>query len=111
MIKFHYHTARRDVPHLGIQRGARLCHVYSDTSLEELEEWGRRRGLRPEWVHSGAIPHFDAFGERLELCGPGVRMRELVSDIRGWRAAGPEAGAASDRQIESPIAVAAGRAG
>ena len=109
MIKFHYHTARRDVPHLGIQRGVRLCHVYSDNSLEELEEWGRRRGLRPEWVHSGAIPHFDAFGERLELCGPGVRMRELVVDIRGWRAAGSEA--VGDRQIESPIAVAAGGAG
>ncbi len=85
MIKFHYHTAQKDIPRLGIRRGSRLCHVYSDVSRDELEEWGLRHGLRPEWIHDGAIPHFDAFGERLERCGRGVRMRELVEDIRAWR--------------------------
>lgn len=85
-MKFHYHTAPRDIPRLGIQRGDRLCHVYSDVSLEELHDWGRRHGLRPEWVErSGSLPHFDAFGEHLERCGPGVSRRELVEDIRRWR--------------------------
>jgi hypothetical protein len=87
MIKFHYHTARRDIPRLGVRRGARLCHVYSDTSIEELQDWGCRHGLRPEWIDGGAIPHFDAFGEHIELCGPGVGFRELAGDIRRWRAA------------------------
>ena len=63
-------------------------------------EWGRRRGLRPEWIHVGAIPHFDAFGERLERCGPGVRMRELVADIRSWRAAAAEAEPESEQPPE-----------
>lgn len=86
MIKFHYHTATKDVPRLGIRRGDPLCHVYSDASLEELRAWGRRHGLRPEWAHrSGSLPHFDAFGEYLERCGPGVSRRELVEDIRRWR--------------------------
>lgn len=85
MIKFHYHTARRDIPRLGIRRGARLCHVYSDTSVEELEAWGRRHGLRSEWIDDGAIPHFDAFGEHIDRCGPGVGFRELAADIRRWR--------------------------
>ena len=86
MIKFHYHTASRDVPRLGIRRGARLCHVYSDTSIEELQDWGCRHGLHPEWIDGGAIPHFDAFGEYIELCGDGVGFREMASDIRRWRA-------------------------
>ena len=86
MIKFHYHSARKRVPRLGIEPGDRLCHVYSDRSIIELHEWGRRYGLRPEWVDGGSMPHFDAFGVHLRLCGPGVSRRELVGDLRRWRA-------------------------
>ncbi len=99
MIKFHYHTAPRDLPRLGIRRGARLCHVYSDTSIEELEDWGRRHGLRPEWIDGGAIPHFDAFGEYLALCGPGVGFRELAGDIRRWRATHGRSGVTDARAV------------
>ena len=35
MIKYHFHLAPRDVPPLGTLKGDRLCHVYSDTSIEE----------------------------------------------------------------------------
>ncbi|MGH7541388.1 MAG: hypothetical protein ACRELC_10355, partial [Gemmatimonadota bacterium] len=86
MIKFHYHRARRAIPRLGIEVGDPLCHVYSDASREELEAWGVEHGLRPEWIHKGTLPHFDAFGERLAACGPGVTGREFGGDIRDWRA-------------------------
>jgi hypothetical protein len=85
-IKFHYHTARRDVPRLGIERGDPLCHVYSDESLEELLAWGRRHKLKPEWLHRRtSLPHFDLFGEWLDACGDGVESDELRADIRRWR--------------------------
>jgi hypothetical protein len=86
VIKFHYHAAVRGIPRLGIRPGDRLCHVYSDTSLEELHTWGRRHGLRPEWVdRRNTLPHFDVFGSRLQVCGPGIERRELANDIRRWR--------------------------
>lgn len=86
MIKFHYHTAPKDVPRLGIRKGDPLCHVYSDRSLEELVAWGRERGFSPEWIdRRGSLPHFDAFGEQLRHCGEGVSRRELVEDLRSWR--------------------------
>lgn len=86
MIKFHYHTAPRDIPRVGIRKGDPLCHVYSDTSLEELVRWGRRHGLKAEWIHRhSSVPHFDAFGKHLERCGEGVSRRELAEDIRRWR--------------------------
>ena len=88
MIKFHYHTAPRDVPDLGVARGDRLCHVYSDESVEELHAWGDKLGLRAEWIDGRALPHYDAFGDRLSGCGPAVSRRELVEDIRLWRRKG-----------------------
>lgn len=95
MIKFHYHNAARHVPRLGIERGDRLCHVYSDDSLDELQAWGRRHGLRPVWIdRRSSLPHFDAFGETLRFCGPGVTREELVRDIREWRLDG--------RRLERP---------
>ena len=85
-IKFHYHNAVRDVPRLGIRRGDRCCHVYSDESLQELISWTERVGIRPEWLdRRHVLPHFDAHGEWLRVCGPGVNRRELTADIRAWR--------------------------
>lgn len=86
MIKFHYHRAPRDIPRIAVEKGDWMCHVYSDTSLEELVEWGMARALKPDWVHHSSMPHYDAFGERLAECGEGVTRKELVHDIRGWRA-------------------------
>ena len=86
VIKFHYHRARQDVPRLGIERGDRLCHAYSDESREELLEWGEKHGLKPEWIDDrNALPHFDMHGDWLELCGEGVGRREFVRDLREWR--------------------------
>ncbi len=86
MIKFHYHTAPKDVPHADIAKEDPLCHAYSDTSLEELVAWGREHGLRSDWIdRKHTLPHFDLHGWSLELGGPGVGRRELVRDIRKWR--------------------------
>lgn len=90
MIKYHYHRADRDVPRMGVDEGDRLCHVYSDDSLEELVAWGRRHGLKPGWIDRGhALPHFDVAvdGFTGEL-GEGVEREELVADIRAWRGRG-----------------------
>ncbi|MEE9133171.1 MAG: hypothetical protein V3U13_06395 [Gemmatimonadota bacterium] len=86
-IKFHYHKSGRDVPRLGIRRGDRLCHVYSDTSLEELVAWGRARGWHSAYLDlRNDLPHFDAFRARLGACGDGVSRKEFIRDVRAWRA-------------------------
>lgn len=87
MIRFHYHTAARDIPRLDVRRGDTLVHAYSDTSIEELVEWGQGHGLRPEWIdRRNALPHYDLFGEGVRLAGPGVTRAELVRHLRMWRA-------------------------
>lgn len=87
VIRFHYHTAQRDIPRLQVKKGDTLVHAYSDTSREELVEWGRRHGLRPEWIDDrNALPHYDLFGEGVSLAGEGVTRAELVADLRTWRA-------------------------
>ena len=97
MIKFHYHRSPRDIPRIGVRTGDRMCHVYSDVSLEELEEWGRGAGLDRRRIHHSSLPHFDVFGDRLAVCGTGVSRKELVTDIRTWRrrkmSQGPSRGA------------------
>ncbi|MCG8469942.1 MAG: DUF4031 domain-containing protein [Gemmatimonadetes bacterium] len=88
-VRFHYHRSQKDVPRLDIAKGDRLCHVYSDSSRDELEAWGLENGLDPRWIHEGTLPHFDAFGDRLRLCGPGVTRAQLKEHIRFWRSKAP----------------------
>ncbi|WP_408006141.1 hypothetical protein ACJROX_15625 [Pseudalkalibacillus sp. A8] len=34
-------------------------------NLEKLFAWGRRHGLKPEWIdHRADFPHYDLFGDR-----------------------------------------------
>jgi len=85
-IKFHYHRAPKDVPRLGIFRGDRLCHVYSDKSVDELVAWGEVLGWKPYYLDlRNDLPHFDAFRTRLRHCGEGVSRQEFVRDVREWR--------------------------
>ena len=88
MMRFHYHKAGRDIPRLTVEKGDTLVHAYSDSSRDELIAWGRRYGLKPEWIDDrNALPHFDLFGESVELADPiGVSRAELVKDLRRWRA-------------------------
>lgn len=86
LIKYHFHTAQRDVPRLRAKRGDRLCHVYSDRSLDELLAWGAERGLKPQWVdRRNVLPHYDVLGASVAEHEPGVSRAELVADIRWWR--------------------------
>lgn len=63
--------------------------MYSDHSLDELVEWGRARGLKPEWIdRKHALPHFDVRADSVAEHEPGVERRELVEDIRRWRRSG-----------------------
>lgn len=36
--------------------------------IEKLAEWGRKHGLRKEWIHhrNGGYPHFDLLGDKQE---------------------------------------------
>jgi hypothetical protein len=87
VIKFHFHAAPRDVPPLGTRKGDRLCHVYSDGSLEELVAWGREHGLKRHWIDRRHIlPHYDVSAALVSAHEPGVGRAELVADIRAWRA-------------------------
>ena len=100
MIKYHFHRAPRDVRALGTRKGDRLCHVYSDVSLEELVAWGRRHGLKPEWVDRRHIlPHYDVRADLVPEHEPGVGRAELVADIRAWRARTREAAEAKEPQF------------
>jgi len=86
VIRFHYHTAPRDIPRLEVNKGDTLVHAYSDTSIEELIEWGRSHDLKAEWIdHRNALPHYDLFGEGVSLAGEGVTRSELVADLKLWR--------------------------
>lgn len=87
MIRFHYHTAARDIPRLDVRKGDTLVHAYSDTSIEELIEWGRSHDLKAEWIdRRNALPHYDLFGDGVNLAGEGVTRSELVADLKTWRA-------------------------
>lgn len=90
MIRFHYHRAARAVPHLGIDRGAMLCHVFSDlpdvrAATLELEAWGRvygPEGLRIQ--HRGQRrQHFDLWGSWLRNCGEPVDRAIVRAWLRG----------------------------
>jgi hypothetical protein len=86
VIRYHYHTAQRDIPRLEVKKGDTLVHAYSDTSIEELIEWGRSHGLKAEWIdRRNALPHYDLFGPSVEWAGEGVTRAELVADLRMWR--------------------------
>ena len=87
MIRFHYHIAPRDIPRLDVRKGDTLVHAYSDTSIEELIEWGRSHDLKAEWIdRRNALPHYDLFGDGVNLAGEGVTRSELVADLKMWRA-------------------------
>jgi len=86
MMRFHFHKAGRDIRRLAVRKGDPLVHAYSDSSREELIAWGRRYGLKPEWIDDrNALPHFDLFGESVALADDGVSRAELVADLRRWR--------------------------
>jgi hypothetical protein len=90
LIRFHYHLARADTPHLGIRRGDRLCHVFSDladlgVAAAELRAWADARGLGRVRVQDRGLrrQHLDLWGGLLALCGPPAERATLRRWLRG----------------------------
>jgi hypothetical protein len=90
MIHFHYHVAQADTPHLGIRRGDRLCHVFSDlpelaAAAAELRAWADARGLERVRIQDRGLPrqHMDLWGDLLALCGPPAERSTLRRWLRG----------------------------
>ena len=84
MIRYHFHTHPK--------RGM-CCHVYSTESRRELLVWGHKYGFPARWIHEGAMPHFDAWGSRLQNVpaeaarGAGVVGHHTFgTDAKAWRA-------------------------
>lgn len=38
---------------------SRWSHLFSDTSIEELEEFASKLGLNPSWIQRGEFVHYD----------------------------------------------------
>jgi hypothetical protein len=90
MIHFHYHFAHADRPRLGIRRGDRLCHVFSDlaelrAAAAELRAWADARGLRRVRIQERGLrrQHMDLWGEPLQLCGRPAERSTLRRWLRG----------------------------
>jgi hypothetical protein len=89
MIGFHYHVAHADTPHLGIRRGDRLCHVFSDlpdlaAAERELRAWAEAagpRGLRLQ-RRGQRRQHYDLWGAWLAVCGPPADRQTLRRWLR-----------------------------
>jgi hypothetical protein len=61
----------------GIRRSKPFLHVIGRRAV--LAEWGRRHGLRPEWIQPERrreVAHYDVFGEFAEAL-----MRRLGADL------------------------------
>jgi len=90
LIHFHYHVAQSDTPHLGIRRGDRLCHVFSDlpdveSAALELRVWADDRGLQRVRIQQRdrRRQHMDLWGAVLALCGPPANRATMRRWLRG----------------------------
>lgn len=84
MIKYHYHTAVKDLPKAFVAAGDRMCRVYSDASESELLTWCVRNRVSTRFIdrRRPGLPFLDLWGRRLRLCGPGVSDGEIAQDLR-----------------------------
>jgi hypothetical protein len=90
VIRFHYHVAHADTSHLGIRRGDRLCHVFSDlpeldAAAAELRAWADVRGLARVRIQERGRrrQHMDLWGDLLALCGQPAERATLRRWLRG----------------------------
>ena len=98
MIRFHYFDLceTRKIGQVTVPRGTPTCHVYSTESVDELLDWGRKRGFVADWLQDArGFVHYLAWGGLLRHCGEGVvygdfmrdvataRMKRMGSDQRG----------------------------
>jgi len=94
VIKCFYHALGKPVRLGGrlVERGSRVCRVYSDTSPDELIAWGIEHGIAARHVRLADLPHFLCYGHFLDrYCQtqPGrqrvVHRPEYQADVAAWR--------------------------
>ncbi len=76
---------------IGLQRSEQVIKVFADSEAE-LADWGRRHGLKPEWIDRRRpdAPHYDLFRRALQHIPPDARIltpAEVKERIRAERAA------------------------
>ena len=84
MIRFHYFNLCKSqkLGRVTVPRGTPSCHVYSTESLDELLDWGRKRGFVADWLQdSRGFAHFIAWGGLLRHCGEGAAHGEFMRDV------------------------------
>ncbi len=48
-------------------KGRKTFHLSSTESLDELFEFANKIGLRHEWFQDKRFPHFDIFGNKIDI--------------------------------------------
>ncbi len=76
---------------IGLQRSERVVKVFAESEAE-LAEWGRRHGLKPEWMdrRRPEALHYDLFRDGLRLVPPDVPVltpAEVRTRVRAEREA------------------------
>ena len=76
---------------IGLQRSERVVKVFAESEAE-LAEWGRRHGLKHEWMdrRRPEQPHYDLFRDGLRLVSPDMYVltpAEVKERIRAEREA------------------------
>jgi hypothetical protein len=96
VIRFHYHVAHTDTPRLGIRRGDRLVHVFSDRddlaeAERELRAWADAHGPAGMRIQQRGQrrQHLDLWGHWLTRCGPPADRAALRRWLRGPAATAP----------------------
>jgi hypothetical protein len=66
-----------------------MCHLISDNSIEELQNFADKIGMKREWFQSKSFPHYDISlmkkKEAILLGAKEVDRRELVEAIKRFR--------------------------
>jgi len=88
VIRFHYYDLCKatKIGRVTVPRGTPSCHVYSTDGLDELLDWGRKRGFVADWLQdSRGFVHFVAWGGLLKHCGEGVAYHVFMRDVATTR--------------------------
>lgn len=63
-----------------------LCHMMSDSSLDELHAFARRLHLGRKWFHDATAPHYYlSHGKRAEAVSLGAAELQIREDREEWR--------------------------
>lgn len=58
----------------------KMCHMVSDTSVEELHTFAEKIGMKREWFQDKKIPHYDISMGKRELA---IKLGAVEVDTRG----------------------------